>query len=95
MQANSWHHKLLHFHLSFWILKCRKEGKKLNNFFDEIENIFYYFLRGIIDKRKIKVLLKIVNPVGLTCSRACTYCAPKINKMYDLQKLYKSSWKIT
>ena len=27
MQANSWHHKLFHFYLSFEIWKCGKEGK--------------------------------------------------------------------
>ena len=29
MQANSWHHKLFHFHLSFWIWKVWKEREKI------------------------------------------------------------------
>ena len=37
MQTNSWHHKLFHFHLSFWIWKCGKEGKKLQKF-EYLEN---------------------------------------------------------
>ena len=28
MQVNSWHHKLFHFHLSFWIWKVWKEREK-------------------------------------------------------------------
>ena len=56
MQANSWHHKLSHFHLSFCIRKVWK-GKKIQklkylenkkNFLDEIKNIFHSFWRAII-----------------------------------------------
>ena len=32
MQVNSWHHKLFHFHLSFWIRKVWKGGKKSQKF---------------------------------------------------------------
>ena len=32
MQANSWHHKLFHFHLLFESEKCGKEVKKLQKF---------------------------------------------------------------
>ena len=48
MQANSQHHKLFHFHLSFWSGKCWKEGKKSqkfeylendNGFFDKMKSI--------------------------------------------------------
>ena len=57
MQANSWHHKLFHFHLSFWIWKVWKgrekitknwiswEGKEL---FRCIKRTFYSFCRAII-----------------------------------------------
>ena len=66
MQASSWHHKLFHFHLRFWIKKCGKEGKKLQkfeylenekSFLDEIKNISHSFQRAIIwwkDKNLIK-----------------------------------------
>ena len=51
MQANSWHHTLLHFHLSFWIWKVWKEEilqkceylENEKSFLDEIKNIFYSF----------------------------------------------------
>ena len=29
MQANSWHHKLFHFHVLFWILKVLKGREKI------------------------------------------------------------------
>ena len=56
MQANSWHHRLFHFHLSFWILKVWKEReitkneylKNQKSSFDEIKNIFHNFWRTII-----------------------------------------------
>ena len=57
MQANAWHHKLFHFHLSFWIWKCGKEGGKLQKFeylenrkgfLDEMKNTFHSFWRAII-----------------------------------------------
>ena len=62
MRANSWHHKLFHFQLSFWILKVWIEGKKLQKFeylekeessFDEIQNIFIVF-EGLSFGEKIK-----------------------------------------
>ena len=37
MQANSWHHKLFHFYLSFWSGKCGKEDEKLQEF-EYLEN---------------------------------------------------------
>ena len=54
MQANSWHHKLFQFHLSFWIWEVWKGRKKLqkfeyleneSSFLDEIKNISQ-FLKG-------------------------------------------------
>ena len=57
MQANSWHRKLFHFHLSFKSEKCRREGKKLQkiegledekSFLDGTKNIFHSFWRAII-----------------------------------------------
>ena len=55
MEANSWHHKLFHFHLSFWIWKVWKGREKITkfeylenekSFLDEIKNIFSQFLKG-------------------------------------------------
>ena len=63
MQANSRHHKLFHFRLSFWIWKFGKEGKKLQNFeyleneknvLDEIKNIFLIFFKGYHLMKKYK-----------------------------------------
>ena len=57
MQGNSWHHRLFHFQLSFWISKMRKGREKLQkieylqtkkNFFDVIKNIFYSFWRATL-----------------------------------------------
>ena len=57
MQLSSWHHKLFHFHLPFWIGKFGKEEEKLKNFeylenkksfLDKIKNIFYRFWGAII-----------------------------------------------
>ena len=57
MQANSWHHKLFHFHLSFCICKVWKGREKITKFwisrerkklFDEIKNTFNSFGRAII-----------------------------------------------
>ena len=57
MQVNSWHHKLSHFHLSFWIWKVWKGMEKIQkfeyvenekSFLDEIKNIFHRFWRAII-----------------------------------------------
>ena len=57
MQANSWHHKLFHFHLSFWFRNRWKGRGKIQNveyleneksFLDEIKNIFHSFWRAII-----------------------------------------------
>ena len=54
MQDNSWHHKLFHFHLSFWIWKLWEEREKLQkfeylknkkSFLDEIKIVFQ-FLKG-------------------------------------------------
>ena len=55
MQANSWHHKLFHFHLSFVSGKSGKKGKKLQkfeylenkkSFFEEIKKALFIFLWG-------------------------------------------------
>ena len=53
MKANSWHHKLFHFHLSFFEYgQCGKEEKKIQkfelvknekSFLDIIKDIFYSF----------------------------------------------------
>ena len=52
MQVNSWHHKLFHFHLSFWIWKVWKGREKIQkfeylenerSFLDEIKSIFHSF----------------------------------------------------
>ena len=68
IQANSWHNKLFHFHLFFWIWKVWK-GKKLQkfeylknekSFLDEVKNIFHSFWWAII-WWKNKNLLKIAN----------------------------------
>ena len=57
MQANLWRHKLLHFHLPFWIWKRWKGREKITkvwisqerkNFLDEIKNILHSFWRPII-----------------------------------------------
>ena len=57
MQANSWHHKLFHFRLSFWIWKVWEGREKLQkteylenekSFLDEIKNIFHSFWRAIV-----------------------------------------------
>ena len=54
MQTNLWHHKLLHFHLPFWLWKVWKGREKIQkfeylknkmSFLDEIKNIFQ-FLKG-------------------------------------------------
>ena len=56
MQTNSWHHKLFHLHLSFWIWNVWKGREKLEkfeylenkkSFLDEITNIFHSFWRPI------------------------------------------------
>ena len=56
MQANSWHHKLFHFHLPFWIWKVWKGREKIQkceylekSFSDEIKkSIFHSFWMAII-----------------------------------------------
>ena len=57
MQANSWHHKLLHFHLSFCIWNAWKGREKIQNleyleneksFLHEIKHTFHSFSRDII-----------------------------------------------
>ena len=68
MQANSWHHKLFHFHLFFWIWKVWKGGKLqkfecLENgksFLDEIKNIFTVF-EGLSFGEKIEIWKKIAD----------------------------------
>ena len=56
MKVNSWHHKLFHFHLSFWIWKVPKERKKLQkfeylenekSFLDEIKKTFFIVFEGL------------------------------------------------
>ena len=37
MQANSWHHKLFHFYLSFWVWKVWKRKEKIQKF-EYLEN---------------------------------------------------------
>ena len=46
MQANSWHHKLFHFHLFFWIWKVWKEEKLQK--FEYLENE-----KSFLDEKKI------------------------------------------
>ena len=55
MQANSWHHKLFHFHLSFWIWKMWKGRRKITKIWISRErkerfrlnkNHFSQFLKG-------------------------------------------------
>ena len=49
MRANSWHHKLLHFHLSFESGKCKGREKlqkieyleKKKSFLDAMKSIFH------------------------------------------------------
>ena len=57
MQTSSWHHKLFHFHLSFFIWRVWKEWGKLQkfeylekekSFFDEIKDTFHSFGKAII-----------------------------------------------
>ena len=83
MQANSWHHKLFHFHLSFRIWKKWKRGKKLQKFeylknkktfSDEIKNTFHNFWRAII-WWKIKNLIKNMDTSFKSIKRIYT-CAP-------------------
>ena len=63
MQANSWHHKLFHFHLSFCIFKVWKRREKTQNFeylenekgfFDEIKTLFTV-LEGLSFDGKTKI----------------------------------------
>ena len=78
MQANSWHQKLFHFHLSFWVWKAWKVREKrqkceyLENekslLEDEIKNIFHRFWRAIIwwkNKNLIKIADKSFNSIFL------------------------------
>ena len=55
MEVNSWHHKLFHFYLSFWIWKVWKGSKKItkNGIYRERKELlrwnkkyFSYFLKG-------------------------------------------------
>ena len=83
MQVNSWHHKLFHFHLSFWIWKVWKGREKLQkieylenekSFFDEIKNIFHSFWKATIWWKKyqtqaLKVWFKgIMNIKNAICT---------------------------
>ena len=63
MQVISWHHKLFHFHLTFWIWNCGKDRKKLQkfeylenekSFLDEIKTFFIVF-KGLSFCEKIKL----------------------------------------
>ena len=52
MQANSWHHKLFHFRLSFWIwaVERKRKNQYLENeksILDEIKSIFHSFWKAI------------------------------------------------
>ena len=66
MQANSWHHKLFHFHLSFLVWKVwkGKKYKKLNisrtktAFEMKKKNIFHRFWRAIIWWKNINLIKK-------------------------------------
>ena len=62
MQANSWHHKLFLFHLSFWIWKVWKGREKLQ----KIQYIFYIFF--FVTKTK-KNFMAPFNGSGSTASR--------------------------
>ena len=61
MQANSWHHKLFHFRLSFWIWKVWKGREKIQkfeypenrkSFIDEIKTFFTVFEGLLFDEKK-------------------------------------------
>ena len=65
MQANSWHHKLFHFHLSFCIWKVWKGREKIQkfeyletkkSFLDKIKSTFHSFWRAIIWWRNKKLI---------------------------------------
>ena len=67
MQANSWHHKLFHFCLTFWIWKVWKGKEKIQkfeylenekSFLDETKSIFHSFWRAIYHLKKNKKLIK-------------------------------------
>ena len=53
MQASSWHHKLFHFHLPFWIWKVLNL-KNEKNFLDEMKNILMVF-EGLSFGKKMKI----------------------------------------
>ena len=68
MQANSWHLKLFHFNLFFWIWKVWKGIEKIKkiehlekekSFLDEIKTFFTVF-EGLSFGEKIKIWEKIV-----------------------------------
>ena len=65
MKANSWHHKLFHFHLSFCIWKVWKGREKIQkfeyletkkSFLDKIKSTFHSFWRAIIWWRNKKLI---------------------------------------
>ena len=64
MQGSSWHHKLFHFHLFFWIWKGWKGREKIikseyleneKSFLSEIKNIVF---KGLAFGEKIQIWLK-------------------------------------
>ena len=70
MQANSWHHKLLHFHLSFWIWKVWKGREKITKIWISRERkqllgwnkkIFSTIFEGLSFGEKIKFWKKIAD----------------------------------
>ena len=54
MRVNSWHHKLLYFHLSFWILKNRKGRGKITKIWisREWEELFWRVLEELSSGEK-------------------------------------------
>ena len=62
-QAISWHRKLFHYHLSFWIWKIcwgREKRENEKSFLDEIKNFFIVF-EVLSFGEKIKIWQKITN----------------------------------
>ena len=67
MQANLWHHKLVHFHFPFWIWKVWKRREKITKIWISSEQkepfrwnkkIFSKFLKGYHLMKKIKIWWK-------------------------------------
>ena len=89
MQANSWHHKLFHFHLYFWIWKVwrgRENLENKNSFLDEIKNIFHSFWQAItcwknkFNKKQQTQALNVDVPSSILFSKSLlvVYVAPKL-----------------